>query len=77
MRPINEATLAILKSQNLTGQNRFGHSLRLEGVDYYGPVKDVKTNSINQGNTVGDFAIRSDGKVLFVYLSGLNICCVP
>lgn len=72
MRPISEATLAILKSQNLTGQNRFSHSLKLEGADYYSEIKEVKTVDLKQDITFLDYAIRADGKVLAAYVNTLG-----
>ncbi|MBR0576746.1 hypothetical protein KCG48_10420 [Proteiniclasticum sp. BAD-10] len=64
MRPISEETLSILKSQNLTGQNRFAHSLRFEGTDYYSPIQDQRTIQVSSTLWSPDFVIRSDGKVL-------------
>lgn len=73
MREISEATLAILKSQNLTGQNRFSHSLKLEGVDYYTDIKSSFETVLKTSATSADFVIRADGKVLVVYSIGLDI----
>jgi len=73
MRPISETTLAILKSQNLIGQNKFSHSLRLEGVDFYSAITEIKTNTIHDNADFGDYCIRADGQVLFAYSVGTGI----
>lgn len=73
MRPISEPTLAILKSQNLTGQNKFNHQLRLEGTDYYSDVKETLTNTVKSESVWADYCIRADGKVLVAYLEGTGI----
>lgn len=72
MRTISDATLAILKSQNLTGQDKFNHQLMLEGVDYYSDITGASTNTVSSG-TVGDFCLRSDGKILYAYKTGQQI----
>lgn len=69
MRPISEATLAILKSQNLTGQDKFNHQLMLEGTDYYSDVTDIKTVELKQSISYLDYAIRADGQVLVAYVT--------
>lgn len=69
MRPISDETLAILKGQNLTGQNRFAHSLKLEGAEYYSDIQDVKSVTLKSDIMFLDFAIRSDGKVLVAYVT--------
>lgn len=73
MRPISEATLAILKSQNLTGQDKFNYDLKLEG--YQGGYGDIESSVLKSNANVNwlDFEITSNGKVLVAYKLNLGI----
>jgi hypothetical protein len=74
MRPISEATLAVLKSQNLTGQDKFNYELKLEGYEAgYSDIQETLAQTVNAAAEWADYCIRSDGKVLFAYLSGKDI----
>lgn len=73
MREISQETQEILKSQRMLGVNKYNYELKLEGVDFYSGINEIKRGYVidsdhDDPHKFADFVIRSDGKVLFAYI---------
>lgn len=73
MREMKPETIELLKSRKMIGADKFNYELKLEGSEYYSEVKERKTIRVAVNKTGGDFVIRSDGKVLFLYKFGSGV----